>query len=62
MQIPLGWQERLEQLRREQNPSRYNEERPVLHLPIPCPPPSGQPQRDEDDEDDEDRGVFQIQL
>jgi len=56
-------QKRLEELRREQNPQKYNPQRPCLRLPVPQPPPGWTPQPEQDDEDDEsNRGVVVIDL
>jgi len=59
----LYWQERLEDLRREQNPRRYpqTDNRPALHLPIPQPQPQ-RPQEDDDAYDAPKRGVIVIDL
>ena len=38
MTLPDNWLELLEQLRREQNPRRYRDNRPFIQLPTPEPP------------------------
>ncbi len=51
MQLPYDWMERLEELRREQDPKRHEEQRPSLRLPIPLsePPPGWVPPADEEE-------------
>lgn len=45
---PIFWRERLERLRREQNPRQ--EDRPVLQLPLPEPPREAPKPPDDEDE------------
>lgn len=59
--MKIGWQERLEELRREQNPGRYSEERPVIHLPAPDPA-ERRIEKNEEKNEEEDRGWIKIQL
>lgn len=50
MQLPCDWMNQLEELRREQDPKRYEEQRPSLQLPVPSaePPPGWAPSTDEE--------------
>lgn len=43
VRLPPNWRERLEELRREQNPRRYRGEQPTIQLPLPESPPGWEP-------------------
>lgn len=58
--IPLGWRERLDQLRREQDPRYYREDRPALQLPIP--EPRERPLESTPDDVGQDHGVIVIDI
>ena len=57
--VQLHWLDRLEDLRREQNPARYSDERPVLRIPLDGEPPA---EPSPEDQSDDDRGVIIIEM
>jgi len=52
MELPFDWMSRLDELRREQDPKQYEDQRPSLQLPVPSrePPPGWTPPVDDDEE------------
>lgn len=55
----MWWSDRLEQLRREQDPRRYPTPQPQPFLRLPEPPPEPPP---DPEPEDESRGVVEIDL